>query len=295
MKKVLYILRIVLFVLIIIYAGLYLIARPVPDHPFFAHFTHYPLVIGHADDSGDALWPGNTMVFLEGSAELGVDVLEMDVNMTRDGQIVLMHDQKVDRTTNGTGRVSDFSLAEIQALEVADNWTQDGTTFPYKGKGMQVPTLAAVFEAFPEYPMNIEIKQAEPSMAVELCDLIRGYGREEWVLVASFHDAAMAEFRQACPMVATAPARSEVTRFVLMGFALAPDPLPMAYEAFQVPVKSGDILVVRPGFVWAAHRRNVQIHVWTINDPVEMQRLIDMGVDGIMTDRPDVLKTLLGR
>lgn len=279
----------------LVYAGLYLVVRPAPAHPFFEHFERYPLVIGHADDSGDALWPGNTMPFLEGSADLGVDVLEMDVNMTRDGQIVLMHDQTVDRTTNGTGKISDLTLAEIQALEVGVNWTNDGSSYPYQGKGLRVSTLAEVFEAFPEYPMNIEIKQGEPSMAVELCDLIKGYGREEWVLVASFHDDAMKEFRQACPSVATAPSSSEVRRFVLMAYALAPDPLPIAYEAFQVPEESSGILIIRPGFVWAAHRRNLQIHVWTINDPADMQRLIDMGVDAIMTDRPDVLNGLLGR
>ncbi len=273
-----------------------LLARPVAPHPFFKPFTRYPLVIAHADDTGQSLWPGNTLMFLQGMADLGVDVLEMDVNMTRDGAIVLLHDRTVDRTTNGAGRVSDLTLAEIQALDAAYMWSQDGgQTFPHRGQGVVIPTLREVFERWPDYPMNIEIKQESPSLAEPLCALIRQYRRTESVLVASFSDTALREFRQACPSVATAPSTGEVTTFVVLNFAFLADTVSPAYHAFQVPLSRSNIPVVTPGFVQAAHRRNVQVQVWTINDPAEMQRLIDMGVDGIMTDRPDVLLRLLGR
>lgn len=273
-----------------------LLARPAQPHPFFKPFKRYPLVIAHADDAGTARWPGNTLLFLQSNADLGVDVLEMDVNMTRDGEIVLLHDRAVDRTTNGTGRVSDLTLADIQALDAAYAWSPDGgQTYPLRGQGVVIPTLREVFERWPDYAMNIEIKQESPSMAEPLCALIRQYRRAEKTLVASFSDTAMREFRQACPTVATAPSSGEVTAFVLLNFAFLADTTSPAYHAFQVPLSHSNIPVVTPAFVQAAHRRNVQVHVWTINDPADMQRLIDMGVDGIMTDRPDILMQLLGR
>lgn len=276
--------------------GLMLVAQPAPAHPFFTRFAHAPLVMAHADDTGDGLWPGNTMVFLEGAAGLGVDVLEMDVHMTRDGVLVLMHDDTVDRTTSGTGRIRDFTLAELQALEVAGNWTQDGgRTHPYRGEGLRVPTLEQVFERFPDYPMNIEIKQAAPSLVAPLCRMIRAHGKQDHVLVASFHDDAIRGLRETCPELATSAGPGEGKRFfVLMVLGLTGTVSP-AYHAFQAPVTYRDITLIKPSLVAAAHDRGVHVHAWTINDPDEMQRLIDMGVDGILTDRPDILMDLLGR
>lgn len=275
---------------------IHLLADPIPDHPVFNNFSSYPLVIGHADDTGDGLWPGSTMPFLEGSAEIGVDMLEMDINMTKDGRIILMHDTTVDRTTNGSGRISDLTLAEIQALEVAYNWSQDdGQTFPYRGQGLTVPTLDEVFERFPGYPMVIEIKQSDPIMVDPFCNLIREYNMTEKVMVASFDDGTIKAFRRLCPEVATAPGGDEVRNFVLLNFIFLSESINPNYEVFQVPVESGGITVITERFIKSAHNRNIQVQVWTINDPAEMERLIDLGVDGIMTDRPDVLLEMLGR
>ncbi len=201
-----------LLLIVVLIGVLQLFPRPRPDHPFFANFTpdQYPLVMGHADDSGSGHWPGNTLLYLDGIADMGVDVLEMDVNMTSDGHIVLMHDTSVDRTTNGSGLVSDHTLAELQALEVGVNWSQDSSTYPYDGAGLQVPTLSAVFERYPDWPMIIEIKQESPSLAQPLCDLIRQYAMTEQVIIPSFSDVAINEFREACPEVATAASGDEV-------------------------------------------------------------------------------------
>ena len=266
------------------------------DHPFFDNFDTYPLVIAHADDTGQGLWPGSTMPFLRGVSEMGVDVLEIDVHMTRDGHIVVMHDDSVDRTTDGTGKINEMTLKEIKSLEVAGNWTQDdGETYPYRGQGLRVPTLPELFYLFPDWPMNIEIKQAEPSMAQPLCDMIRNFNMSSKVIVPSFSDAALAEFREACPEVATAGGSDEVRNFVMLNFIFLSNLLSPAYEAFQVPEESSGIPVVTPRFVNTAHNRNLQVHVWTVNDPADMQRFIEMDVDGLMTDRPDLLLELLGR
>ena len=273
-----------------------LLSRPAPDTPFFSHFEDYPLVIAHADDRGAGVAPGNTLLFLERVADLGVDVLEMDVHMTADGHIVLLHDATVDRTTTGTGRVDGFTLAELQSLEVGVNWnTDNGVTFPYRGQGLTIPTLDAVFERFPTYPMNIEIKAADPAIGPVLCQVIQAHDMAEWVLVVSSRDDALNAFRAACPQVTTGAHEGDVTRFVVLNFLGAAGILSPSYQAFQVPERSGGIPVVIPAFVRAAHRANVQVHVWTINDLDEMQRFVDMGVDGIMTDKPEALMALLGR
>jgi glycerophosphoryl diester phosphodiesterase len=270
-------------------------AQPAPSHAFFARLPRTTLVIAHADDTGRGLWPGNTMAHLEGAAALGVDILEVDAHMTRDGALVLMHDDTVDRTTDGKGRIRDLTLAELRALEVAHHWTQDGTSHPYRGQGLRVPTLEEAFERFPRFPMLIEIKQASPSMAAPLCRMIRAHGKQETALVASFHDEALAEFRGACPEVATSAGPDEIRRFVALDTVWLADTVSPGYTAFQVPMTYGPITVVTPSFVAGARRRGVQVHVWTVNEPEVMQRLLDLGVDGILTDRPDILLPLVGR
>ncbi len=285
-----------LILLVLLLLFVLLRRRAIPRHPWFDQFDRYPLVIAHADDSGQGLWPGNTMRFLEGVAGLGVDVLEMDVHMSKDGHVVLMHDDRVDRTTDGSNLVSDLTLEEIKALEVGGNWSQDGgATYPYRGQGLQVPTIEEVFQRFPDYAMVIEIKQESPSMAAPFCAIIRRYDMGEKVLVPSFSDQAMTEFRAACPEVATAASSGEVRKFVIANFLLATNLLNPAYQAFQVPEMRGRIPVVIPHFVNSAQDHNLQVHIWTINEKADMRRFLEMGVDGIMTDRPDVLLELVGR
>lgn len=271
-------------------------ARPAPDFAWFEQFEDRsrPLVVAHADDSGTSPWPGDTMLFLENVAAMGVDVLEMNVHMTADGAIVLIHDETVEDTTEGNGYIRDMTLAELQALDAAYDWTQDeGQTFPLRGQGIRIPTLASVFETFPGYPMVVEIKQKEPLMGAALCSLLRTHQMENHVIVASFSDPVIADFRDACPGVATAAASDETRQFVILNLAFLANPISPKFQAFQVPLESSGIKVVKSSFINAAHRQNIEVHPWTINDPEEMQRLIDLGVDAIMTDRPDILMDLL--
>ncbi|MFT5210644.1 MAG: glycerophosphoryl diester phosphodiesterase [Flavobacterium sp.] len=278
--------------------GLSFWTRSPPDHVFFSQFSasQYPLVIAHADDTGNGLWPGSTHIFLDGVAELGVDIVELDVHMTKDGHIVVMHDNTVDRTTNGSGLISSMTFAEIKTLKVAEKWSNDGgITYPYKSRALTIPSLKEVFAKFPDYPMNIEIKQEFPSMAIAFCDVLREFNMTEKVLVPSFSAKAMGEFRHACPEVATAASGDDTQKFVLSNFIFLSKLLSPEYEAFQVPHTAYGFELVTSHFTDSAHKRNLQVHVWTINDPVEMNQLIDLGVDGIMTDRPDILLETLGR
>ena len=278
--------------LLAIYGILVVIARPVPDHPFFDH--EGVLVMAH--QGGDGLRPSNTLRAFKNAVKLGVDVLEMDIHSTKDGEIVIMHDKTVDRTTNGTGPIQSFTLAELKQLDAGYHWTEDdGQSFPYRGQGIVVPTLNEVFALFPEMAMNIEIKQVEPSIAESLCQMIRAYGMEEKVLVASFKAEAIKEFRRACPEILTTTVENEVRilyglSMVYLGRIYSPPA-----EALQVPEYEGDIHVVIERFVEAAHGRNMEVHVWTVNEVSDMQRMLDLDVDGIITDYPDLLLDLLGR
>ncbi len=255
-----------------------------------------PAVFAHRGGAG--LWPENTLFAFRNAWALGVDVLEMDVHITRDGHIVVIHDSTVDRTTNGTGRVRDFTLAELQALDAGYRFTPDGgKTYPYRGKGIRIPTLEEVFDAFPDGRFNIEVKTDAPDAVGPLADLIKRKGVEDRVIVGSFDQAIVDELRARLPHVATFASQSEVTAFWVfqtLRLARAWRPVP---DTLQVPTHHRlggyDVTVVTPGFVQAAHSLGVRVDVWTINDPDEMARLLDMGVDGIMTDYPDKLLDLM--
>jgi glycerophosphoryl diester phosphodiesterase len=270
------------------------ISKPAPEHPYYTSDLPYPLVIAH--QGGDGLWPGNTLYAFEQSAALGVDVLEMDLHITQDGVLVINHDETVDRTTDGTGNIEDMTLAEIKALDAGYDWSNDdGQTFPYRDTGITIPTLEEIFEAFPTYPMTIEIKKTAGSMAVPFCDTIRSYGMQDKILVASFHDERMQEFRQVCPEVATSSARQETTIFVLLSKAFLGRFYSPPFFSLQVPEESSGITVMTAQFVRAAHERSLHVEPWTIDDPDQMQSYIEWGVDGIITDRPDLMLELLGR
>ena len=280
--------------LLAVYLVLVLLAEPAADVPFFAQSQSRPLVMAHR--GGRGLWPENTLYAFEQAVALGVDVLEMDIHSTADGVLVVMHDDTVERTTDGTGPVHSLTLEQLKALDAGYNWSaDDGQTFPYRGQGITVPTLEEVFAAFPATSMNIEIKQAEPSLAASFCQLIRDYGMVERVLVASFDKEVSEEFRLACPEVATSASQNEVVVLFVLSKALLEGVYSPAAQAVQVPEYEGNLHVLTPRFVAAAHSRNLEVHAWTINEVEDMQRMVDLGVDGIITDYPDRLLELLGR
>jgi glycerophosphoryl diester phosphodiesterase len=285
--------RVVLIVSLLLLTAVAVLAyrgRPIPDSPFYGADDF--LVIAH--QGGDGLRPGNTMPAFAHAVELGVDVLEMDMHATADGVLVLMHDETVDRTTDGTGLIREMSFAALRELDAGYDWSTDnGATFPYRGQGIVVPALTEVLEAFPQMRFNIEIKQREPSIADSFCRTLREYGLTDRVLVASFHPESITRFRAACPEVATSAVEPEIRRLYTLNLLFLSAFYPSPATAFQVPEYSGDTHVVTPRFVRGAQGRNVQIHVWTVNETADMERMLELGVDGIITDRPDRLLSLV--
>ena len=282
----------VVFTIATSYVTLSLRSKPLPNSPFFT--INGVAVIAHA--GGKGIWPDNTLFAMERATELGVDVLEMDVHATEDGVIVLRHDETVDATTNGTGLIREMSFSELGKLDAAYNWTpNEEIDYPYRGQDIGVPSLEELFVALPTMRMDIEIKQLEPSIAEPLCDLIQAYNMEANVLVASFHPHSILEFRKACPNVATSAVEPEVRYFYALNTILLGNIYQPRLEAFQVPEYAGDIQVVRSRFVDGAHKHNVAVYVWTVNEPLDMEYFVGLGVDGIITDRPDLLLEVLGR
>ncbi len=294
LRKVARLLLVIAGLLLVVYILLAILAEPVENHPFFSAGPPRPWVIAH--QGGDGLWPGDTLYAMEQAAALGVDVLEMDMHSTADGVLVMMHDDTVDRTTNGTGAINDMTLDELKALDAGYDWSDDdGLTFPFRDQGVTVPTLEEIFTVFPDYRMNIEIKQALPSISEPFCKMIRDYHMEDQVLVASFDQKVLKEFREDCPEVATSTGESEViTLFVLSKLFLENAYSPSA-GGTQVPETRSGLTVLTERFVNAAHNRSMEVHAWTINDQDDQQRLLQMGLDGIVTDRPDLLMELLDR
>ena len=285
----------VLFALIVVSLALLSLFTPdAPSKPYYENIRR-PLVIAH--QGGDGIWPGDTLYAFEKAVEIGADVLEMDAHITRDGAIVLMHDEEVDRTTDGTGLIENLTLDELKQLDAAYQWSNDGSkTFPYRGQDIQVPTLEELFQRFPQMRYVIEIKLTQNPIDQPLCDLIRRYDMHEKVMVASFHDEAMQNFREICPEIATSASRTEVRNFVLLGKVFLSGFIAPKYQSIQPPYdpkESLNIPIMTERFIREAHAKNIRVEPWTVDDPALMKQYIEWGVDGIMTDRPDLMIEVL--
>lgn len=267
------------------------IAR-VSDHPFFD--LPGPWVIAHR--GGRGLWPENTLYAFRRAVEMGVDVLEMDLRRTSDGVLVVFHNEGVEGTTDGKGTVQSLSLSQVKTLDAGYRWSSDGEkTYPLRGQGIQVPTLEEVFQAFPSVRLNLEIKPSTPDVATALCNAIGEFNKKESVLIASFQQEVMDRFRADCPEVATAATFKETFWFVVLNRLFLGSLYRPGAEVFQVPPRAGDVEVLTPRFVRTAKRLNLRVQAWTVDDLEDIEGLLAMGVDGIMTDYPDRLMKVLSR
>jgi len=271
----------VLFVAII---GLILQADRVQEHPALARYPK-PAIIGHRGAPGHA--PENTIVGFERALELGADVLEMDVRMTRDGELVVMHDPTVDRTTDGSGRIADLSWEEVRALDAGHYYITGRFESPYRDRGVGVPSLREVFTHFPDTQIMLEVKPSGAEVAVAVAGLVKKFDRADRTVVASFYTRPTTAVRERAPEIATGATRREVSRFVglslfrLTGFYSPP------YEALIVPERTRRVYVTSRPLRRAAAERALALLVWTVNQPTQIQRLLRQGVDGIVTDYPD--------
>jgi glycerophosphoryl diester phosphodiesterase len=248
-----------------------------------------PLLIAHRGGSG--LAPENTMLaFYRAVEDWDADMIELDVHASADGQCMVIHDPTVERTTDGTGAVAELTASELQRLDAAHRFTRDGgATYPFRGRGVTIPTLGEVLEAFPRTRFTVEVKAA--AAQVPMLAAIRAAEAEDRVVIAGELEENRGRFAEyAGPVSASS---SQIRRYwVLQRAGLAALWTPPA-DVFQVPERHGSRSVVTPGFVAGLHGHGIAVHVWTVDHTVDMERLLDWGVDGIVTDRPDRLARVL--
>lgn len=251
-----------------------------------AFFTGpYPRLFAHRGASGEA--PENTIVAFRRAVEIGVPYAELDVQATSDGQIVVIHDKTLERTTNGRGKVQEHTLAELQQLDAGYWFSPDGgQTFPFRSTGTTIPTLAAVFRSCPELRFTVEIKQSDPPIEELVVAVVRECGRAEEVILASEHDSVLSRVRVIAPEMATSFAVGEGLELLQRVSTAQLEGYRPPGQALQAPVTFHGLLLITTETVTAAHALGLEVHVWTINDPREMERLFDLGVDGIMSDFP---------
>ena len=244
-----------------------------------------PRLFGHRGACARA--PENTIESFKLACQQGASYLEMDIHLTSDGEPVILHDNSVSRTTGRRGRVENMSLAELQRLDAGYKFTMDyGRTFPYRGKGLTMPTLDEVLTTFPDVGLTLELKKTRSGVEQVVQNRLQRYGAEERVIVASHHHDALQRFRGVAPRVATSFSKDEVRDFLvrMRGGSLAGYRPPGT--AFQVPEYKGLRRVVSKPVIDAIHELDVEVHVWTVNEPIHITRLLEWGVDGIMTDDP---------
>ncbi len=225
----------------------------------------------------------------------GAERLELDVHATADGHVVVLHDATLDRTTDGTGPVRHRTLAEVRALDAGCRFTAPDGSHPWRGRGVRVPTLDELLAAHPGVPLNIEVKQDAPAIEQAVLAALDRHGARERTLLAAEHASIMTRIRAAAPDVLTSCSAAEATDFV---FRLRDGRLEgwsCPAVALQVPPTYADVAIVTAESVAAAHRLGLEVHVWTVNDPAEMEALLDLGVDGLMTDLPSLGAAVLGR
>lgn len=242
-----------------------------------------PRVFGHRGAAGVA--PENTLASFRRARADGADVFELDVHGTADGEIVVLHDPTLERTTDGAGAVSGLRFAEVAALDAGFHFTPDGgRTHPFRGSGVRVPRLAELVREFPDVPLNIEIKQETPSIVDAVVALLRA--ARTTVVLAAEQDVIMTAIRRAAPDIATSLAAGEVATFMgALQQGVAPT-LPAGAVALQIPPRFWGVELVTRETVAAAHALGAEVHVWTINDTAEMRRLLALGCDGIISDLP---------
>jgi glycerophosphoryl diester phosphodiesterase len=236
------------------------------DHPGVLAFAH-------RGGAGDA--PENTLPAFAAAVDLGYRYLETDTHVTADGVLVAFHDDVLDRVTDRTGRIAELPWSEVRAARIG---------------GEPIPRLADLLSAFPDVRINIDPKH--DAAVAPLAELLVQMDALDRVGIGSFSDQRLTELRRRCgPRLCTSLGPRDIGRLKIAGRGVPVGRLPA--PCAQVPVQSRGVTITDRRLVDAAHRRGMQVHVWTIDDPAEMHRLIDLGVDGIMTDRTLVLKEVL--
>lgn len=257
----------------------------------------HSIVLAHR--GGSHLAPEHTMVAFEKAISLGVDGFEIDIRLTKDEEIIVFHDETVDRTSDGVGFVKDFTLEELKQLNFGFQFKDLDGNYPYRDEKIEVVTLRELFELFPNTYINIDIKD-EPDtyegslMPSKLWRLIEEYAAEERIVVTSFYSEQVDRFNlYAQNRVALGAGENDIRKAFTAFTSQFGHLYHPKVDVFQIPTKSGVVSLDSPKFIAFLAKLNIPVHFWTINDEDTMRRLIKIGARGIVTDRPDIAVTLV--
>lgn len=240
-----------------------------------------PRIFGHRGASGEC--PENTLPAFERAVAQGATVLELDVHMTSDREVVVLHDATVERTTDGAGEVASMTLGALQSLDAGARFVNAQGERPYAGCGVSVPTLDAVLGRFEHMAVNIEVKSDAEGIEHEVMRVIDRHRARPRVLLAAEHLALMERLRAVASDVLTGFSMEEGIEFLVRHDD--PTYVPQG-AALQVPRELNDGPLVTEAFVAAAHQKGVEVHVWVLNTDEELRAMLSLGVDGVMTDFP---------
>ena len=255
-----------------------------------------PLLFAHRGASRHA--PENTLDAFELGLKLGAHVLEMDAHMTKDGELVVLHDATLERTTDGHGLVRDKSFAELRELDAGFHFALGGGLFPFRGQACAVPRLADVFAAFPRAGFNIELKQEQPSLVRPMLDLLERVGNRN-VLLTAANDRIMAELEAAKPGCGLGLSLNQVTQ-VLKATYFSSKIGDLQGRALQIPLRHerlvfGLVPITTRWVIRTAHADGLEVHLFTLDAPTIAKKWLDHGVDGVMSNDPGALAGLFPR
>src|SRR5574341_67721 len=262
------------------------------DHPYFALPPTW--LIAHRGGSLEG--PENTLVAFERAEALGADVIETDVRLSRDGEVMVFHDADTRRITGAPGTIEERTRAELEQLDAAYGYTEDGHTFPWRGKGVRIPTLAAVLARFPRLRFNLEAKGKEERLAVALRDVLEAAHRERTVCVGAGNRAQARRLEALLPAYARyLPTLSAIPHFIAAWGLIPGRWASDEYDLAALPFRYFGLRVVSRRVVEHFRSRGMVVQIWTVDAESEMRDLLDKKVGGIMSDRPSLLKRVMGR
>lgn len=247
--------------------------------------TDRPLVFAHR--GGAKLAPENTIPALDNGMRLGSDGFEIDVQLSSDGIPVVIHDHLLDRTTDRTGPVSALTADQLARVDAGFHFQLDGA-YPFRGQGIGVPRLDEVLARYPDARIIIEMKGGQPELARAVGQSIKKAGALKRICVGSFYQGSINAIRAEHPDVTTSASQEEARWTLHRSWVRWPWRAKRPWVAFQLPEKAGWMRVVSPGFLRHVHRDGHAVQVWVVNDRDDIRRLLDWGVDGIISDRPDI-------
>ncbi|ODS56225.1 MAG: hypothetical protein ABS36_07415 [Acidobacteria bacterium SCN 69-37] len=249
-----------------------------------------PVVIAHR--GGSRLRPENTLAAFEHAVAIGADAIECDVHLSKDGEVVVIHDDTVDRTTDGRGAVSSFTADALARLDAAAAFRDLDGQPAFRQLGIGVPRLEAVLTRLPATPVVIELKGRDPAIVDPVLAVIRRCGRERDVVIGGFSLPVLAAVRERAAGIPTSASTPEVRSALRRSWFRLP-PRPTGCRLFQLPLVYGGRRVIRPRLTRVLRRAGLPMHAWIIDDPVEMRMLLAWGVTGIITDRPDLARDVV--